>query len=470
MKEKLTLGRMWAFAVGDIFGGGSFNIINFLYPGFLALVVGIPAHLAGVIMLVGRLFDAVTDPLMGLFSDRLRQRFGTRRVSLFVSAPLITLSMFLMFYPYQHPSQTVRFWQLLTAYIFFYLVQTSVMIPYFSLASEMTDDYTLRAKMTTLRMGCAISASIICVAVPGMIVDASGSNQGYIYMSLAFGTLFGIVTLITAFFAKEGVAVSHDRVAFEANRFWQPFKVKPFRQYLWLFLCCQLTMAIMSALFFFYVDFYFRRGQTALGQANMVGIIGAALMFGMQIVALPVYMALIRKVGKMAVYIVGSLIWIVGALLLFWLPADADAWLLYLLAAALGFGISGPGLVPHAIFGDVVDVGTLQLGVQVAGAFSGIANLVNKLAQAIGLALVMAALGWAGFLETQIGPDASPVLQQPLAAQRAIVTIMALAPLAFMSVGIFVGTRYRLNKERHEAVLKASDGTPAEKMAVLESL
>ncbi len=63
---------MLAFAVGDVFGGGSFNIINFLYPGFLALAVGLPAELAGVVILLARIFDAVSDPVMGFFSDKLK--------------------------------------------------------------------------------------------------------------------------------------------------------------------------------------------------------------------------------------------------------------------------------------------------------------------------------------------------------------------------------------------------------------
>jgi len=469
-EKRLSFGRMAAFAVGDIFGGGHFNIINFLYPGFLALAVGLPAHLAGAVILIARIWDAVSDPIMGFISDRMRVRFGTRRGVLVVSAPLIVLSMFLMFYPYSNPSLSVRFWSVLMSYVLFYAVSTSIMIPYFSLSSEMTEDYTERARMTTVRLGCSIFSSIVCVAVPGMIIDGYEGNRGYIAMSLIFGTIFMLCVLATGLFAREGVPAPKKAEPFSMRGFVRPFQVKPFRQYLALFLCCQMTMAIMSGLFFFYVDFYFCKNLTAAGESNMVGLLGAALMFAMQIVALPFYLALIKKTSKTTVYIVGSLIWIAGALCLFLLRPNASQVWVYVLAAVLGFGISGPGLIPHAIFGDVVDVGTLQFGVSAAGAFSGIANLINKIAAAAGLAIVMAGLGLAGFVEQDVAPGAAKVVSQPQAAQTAIVVIMALAPLVFMSVGILVCARYKLNKENHARVLAAIDGSEEEKAAVLAVL
>ena len=470
MTKKLSYGRMLAFASADFFGGGSFNIINFLYPGFLALAVGLPASLAGVVILLARIFDAVSDPVMGFFSDRLRVKFGSRRVTLLISAPLIVLSMFLMFYPYANQSVAARFWLVLLSYIFFYAVQTSIMIPYFSLSSEMTEDYTERARMTTLRLGFSIFSSIVCVAAPGMIVNQFENNRGYIAMSLIFGALFMVCVGITGLFAKEGIPAPKKAEPFAVGDFVRPFRVKPFRQYLLMFLCCQMTMAIMSALFFFYVDFYFCRGMTARGDSNMVGLLGAAIMFGMQIVALPVYLAVIKKAGKISVYIAGSVIWIAGALFLFALPADSSPIPLYILAAVLGFGISGPGLIPHAIFADIVDVGNLQFGARTAGQFSGIANLINKIAQAIGLAIVMAGIGLAGFVEQDIREGAAKVTSQSVTAQNAIIWIMALAPLVFMSAGIFVCTRYRLNKDRHAQVLAAIGGGPEEREAVLKSL
>ena len=472
MKEEksLSLSRILAFATCDFFGGGGFNIINFLYPGFIVLAVGLPAYLAGIIMMVTRIFDAVIDPPLGYISDKLRIKFGTRRGSMLISAPLVVLSMFLMFFPYSNPNLMVRFWAAMLSYMFYCAIQSTIMIPYYSLSSEITEDYTERARMTTVRLGFSIFASIVCVAVPGMIVDAFEGNKGYIVMSLIFGSIFMICTGITAIFAKEGLPPPEKAEPFDIRNLIRPLRVKVFRQYLWILLCCQMTMAIMSALFFFYVDFYFCSSQTASGEGNMVGLFGAAIMFGMQIVALPVYMRLIRKTNKTTVYIVGSVIWIVSALVLLILPSGANAVWLYILAAIMGFGISGPGLIPHAIYGDVVDVGHLQLSARVAGEFAGVANLIYTVAQAIGLAVVMGVIGAAGFVEQDISEGAAKIVAQPESAQKAIILVMAFAPLVFMSLGIFVCSRYRLNKEKHAEVLAALNGSEEEKAAVLGSL
>jgi len=471
--KKLSLGRMLAFASADIFGGGSFNITNFLYPGYVAIAVGLPARTAGLIMMAVGIFDAISDPIMGFLSDKMRVRFGTRRGGLLAAAPLIIISLFAAFYPYTTPDDSTRFFIVLMSYIFFTAIQTVVMIPYFSLSSEMTDDYTERARMTTVRLGFSIFSSILCVAVPGILVDVfSGPNDysGYIVMSLTFGTLFALCVIITGLFAKEGIPPPKKTNPFSFGDFIRPFQVKSFRQYLWLFLCCQMTMAIMSALFFFYVDFYFCAEATANGEGNVIGMIGAAIMFSMQIVALPVYMKIIKKYSKTAVYIIGSIIWIVSAPILLLLPPGSNPVYLYVLAAIMGFGISGPGLIPHAIFGDVVDVGHLQFKTRVAGAFSGIANFVNKIAQAIGLAVVMGIIGLAGFIERDIS-ETDWIAAQPESAQLAIVLLMAFAPLLFMTIGCIVCTRYKLNKEKHEQVLAAIESdNEDERYEVLTSL
>jgi oligogalacturonide transporter len=460
---------MVSVAFCEFFGGGAFNIINFLYPGFLVLAVGLPAHLAGVVMLIARFFDAFIDPPIGLLSDKLRARFGTRRKTLLISAPLVVLSLFLMFFPYGNPNEAVRFAAVLLSYIFFSLVQSSVMIPYYSLASEITDNYTERARMTTLRMGFSITASIVCVALPGAIVDMYEGNFGYIAMSLVFGSVFMVCVAVTGLFAREGIAPPPKTEKYALRDFARPFQVKTFRQYLLIFLCCQITMAVMSALFFFYVDFYFCRTLTENGETNIVGLLGAALMFGMQIVALPFYLKIVKLRGKAFAYALGSVIWVAGAAFLFVVPADASPVILYVLAAFIGFGISGPGLIPHAMLPDVIDVGNLRFGSRAAGAFSGVANLVIQLGQALGVSLVMTLIGIAGFIEQELGENAEKVTAQPLPAQRAIILILALTPLIFMSAGIFICTRYRLTKEKHEEVLQAleSGGEEARQRALL---
>jgi len=468
--QRLPLRRILAFGVGDIFGGGSFNIFNFLYPVYIVLAVGLSPFYVAVIMFVARVFDALIDPMLGFWSDKVRVKHGSRRRTLFVSAPLLVLALFLAFFPYdiEGNSELFRFLAAMFSYLFYCLVSSSIMVPYWSLASEITDDYTERGRMTSWRMGFSIFASIVCVALPGMIVDAYEGNQGYIVMSLVFGVVFMVCILITAIFAKEGIPNDTRVEKFSLKEFVKPFKLRTFRQYLFIFLGCQMTMTVMSSLFFFYVMFYYLRDVTAVGGDSFAAYIAAAIMFAVQIVALPFYMHLIRRVGKTKTYIVGAIIWIVVALSLFVIPANSPYWILFLLAALMGFGISGPGLIPHAMFGDIVDVGHLKFGVRDAGAFSGIGSFVNTSSQGIGLAIAMSIIGFAGFTEQQ--PGMPPIYAQPESAQTAIILLMALTPLILLSVGIFHCTRYRLDKVRHAKVVAAieSEDTNAREQILQE--
>ncbi|WP_430757353.1 MFS transporter [Peloplasma aerotolerans] len=82
-----------------MFGGGYFNIVNFLYPGFLALTVGISPYWIGIVILVARVWDAITDPL-GHISDRTKSKMDKRRIYLVIVTPFVLLSMYLLFFPY----------------------------------------------------------------------------------------------------------------------------------------------------------------------------------------------------------------------------------------------------------------------------------------------------------------------------------------------------------------------------------
>ena len=96
--NKLKTKTKIAFACGDIFGGGAFNIINFLYPAYAALTLGLGASLAGIIVMISKIWDAVTDPIMGQISDRTSSKMGKRRIYILVASPFVVLSLFLLFF------------------------------------------------------------------------------------------------------------------------------------------------------------------------------------------------------------------------------------------------------------------------------------------------------------------------------------------------------------------------------------
>ena len=451
MEQKNSLFRKLAFASADLFGGGSFNIINFLYPGFLALVVGINPFWSGFIILVARVFDAFIDPFIGWLSDRTQSKFGKRRIYLIAVSPLIIVGMFLLFFPFQFRDELARVGAVLISYLIFVAIQSSVLVPYTSLSGEITSDYTQRASFNAYRRGFSIFSSILCVVLPAIIVRSFASPLiGYQVMSLSFGLYFAISVLITGLFAKEEIQSPIILEKFNFTTIFSSLHLKSFRQLSIMFVVTQMSMAILSGLFFFFVSFYIVKDATAAGQTTSVGLIGAALMFLTQLVVLPIYNKMIKQRGKTFVYRLGSYIWIIGGLFVFLLPANVNPVFMYAAGILLGSGVSAPALVPFTMFGDVVDAGELKTKVRAAGNMAGFTNFLNQIGSAVGLSLTMIILGFAGFQEQDL--TLPPLTSQPESALLAIRLVFSLAPLVLMGIGIYTSYQYKISDKRHQEI------------------
>lgn len=519
---KVKLGNKIAFACGDIFGGGSFNIINFLFTPFLTLVVGVPMVWLTPILLISKLWDGIIDPFIGKITDGKQPgKFGKRRWFMLVFAPCVCVGMILLFFPWNLVTTSV-FWKcvlVIITYMLYATAQSLVLIPYYSHASEMTDDFNERNNTNAVRLAFSLISSIICVAVPGMIASPTKGDNGvcYIIMASVFGVIFMVSILITALFSKEQIVTPAVKTKLNIKDFLQPLKVKTYRQYLGMQMCTSMAMAVMSSFFFTFCDFYLRRLTYAevttlgsMGSRFPIATVAAAMMFVAQIFALPFYLFLIKKKSKRFAYITGATIWIVLAALMLLLPAEtaintvtengvkfistqvgSPDWLLIVAGLLLGFGIGGTVFVPHSSFGDVCDVGELYFGNRTEGAFSGLTNFLNTTAQAIGLAIPPAIIGLAGYQETEYVTIAEftqnsgisaingmsgiwenglekwkytvgngsvqllPVAQSD-SAQLAIKLTFILLPIAIMAIGILIAIRFKLTKDLQRQIVEAN--------------
>lgn len=519
---KVKLGNKIAFACGDIFGGGSFNIINFLFTPFLTLVVGVPMVWLTPILLISKLWDGIIDPFIGKITDGKQPgKFGKRRWFMLVFAPCVCVGMILLFFPWNLVTTSV-FWKcvlVIITYMLYATAQSLVLIPYYSHASEMTDDFNERNNTNAVRLAFSLISSIICVAVPGMIASPTKGDNGvcYIIMASVFGVIFMVSILITALFSKEQIVTPAVKTKLNVKDFLQPLKVKTYRQYLGMQMCTSMAMAVMSSFFFTFCDFYLRRMTYAevttlgsMGSRFPIATVAAAMMFVAQIFALPFYLFLIKKKSKRFAYITGATIWIVLAALMLLLPAEtaintvtkngvkfistqvgSPDWLLIVAGLLLGFGIGGTVFVPHSSFGDVCDVGELYFGNRTEGAFSGLTNFLNTTAQAIGLAIPPAIIGLAGYQETEYVTIAEftqnsgisaingmsgiwenglekwkytvgngsvqllPVAQSD-SAQLAIKLTFILLPIAIMAIGILIAIRFKLTKDLQRQIVEAN--------------
>lgn len=436
---KVSLKNKIAFAVGDIYGGGTFNIINFLFVPFLTLVVGVPMIWASPLLLVSKIWDGLVDPFIGKITDGKKPgKFGKRRYFMLVAAPIVFVALVLLFFPWNlvTTSVPVKIILVIFMYMLYATAQSFVLIPYYSLASEMTDDFNERTRVNAVRLGFSLFSSIICVSVPGMIASPNGTSLtqslgvdasvGYIIMSSIFGLIFVVAILTTAFFAREQIIMPPVKRKLSIKEFLRPLKVRTYRRYLGMQMCTSMGMAVMNSFFFVFCDFVLRRDTYYLASQEglsrfPVGTIAASLLFVAQIIALPFYVKIIKHRSKSFAYILSGCIWIALCLTILLVPSEGidtaqivgnsvvtttgtPDWAIIMLGIGLGFGLGGCTFIPHSSFGDVCDVGQLYFGERTEGAFSGLTNFLNTTAQAIGLALpplIMGIKSLGGYVETQ---------------------------------------------------------------------
>ena len=522
LKGQVSLGNKLAFACGDIFGGGSFNIINFLFTPFLTLMVGIPMVWLTPILLLTKIWDGIIDPFIGKITDaKIPGRFGKRRFFMLICAPLVLVGFILLFFPWNilNVSVAMRCVFVVIVYMLYATAQSFVLIPYYSHASEMTDDFTARNNTNAVRLAFSIMSSLVCVAVPGMIAGPEKGPTSYIIMASAFGVIFTISILITAIFSREQIITPPIKTKFNFKDFVRPLKMGTYRRYLGMQMCASFGMAVMSSFFFTLCDFYLRRSSyfaVTSGAASSrfpIATVAAAMMFLAQIIALPIYLKLIKIKSKRFAYITGAIVWIVVAAAMLLLPGEGEIKivdgavktvqgapdiLLIAFGLLLGLGIGGTVFVPHSSFGDVCDVGELYFGERTEGNFSGLTNFLNTTAQAIGLAIPPLIIGLTGYVETQnltsaeyeavkaaggieVGTISKKFfnlsyfkvnilekangsvqlipLEQPEGAQLAIKLTFILLPIAILGFAIWIASRYKLTSKLQQKIVELNTRT-----------
>ena len=174
------------------------------------LVEGLPVLATTLIILIGKVWDAVTDPIMGRISDRTRSRFGRRRIYFLAGIVPVFLSFVMLFYSFGIQSVTAKIVYHAFAYMFFGTAFTVVMVPYNAILSDMTDDYNERTSYTTVRMCFSGGTSLLAAVLPGLIINAIGGEKNIFGSEKrlsrnGFGLWFDIrIVLAAGFFGHQG--------------------------------------------------------------------------------------------------------------------------------------------------------------------------------------------------------------------------------------------------------------------------
>ncbi len=437
--DKLPLGVKMGFGVGDMGGNLFFTAMGFWSLFYLTDVVGIPAAAAGFAILIGKIWDAVTDPLMGFISDRTRTRFGRRRpYLLFGSVPLF-LSMWWFF---SAPRFSTVFGGVLWVSLVLCLLNTAytiVNIPYGSLTPELTKDYNERNSLNGFRFSFAVIGTILGAAVVLPIVGLAGNDSrlGFSYVGLVFGIVMAVSMLITFVSVRES---DHSHDAPLTERFFETFaRVFRNRTYVRLLVvyACNLTgiTFVQTILVYYFKYLYNNEGMTTVA---MICLLVTAML------CIPLSVLVAKRTGKKRLYQIALGIISLGCMAIFLFGHILGMTYTLIVMVVAGVGIGFAYVPPFSMLPDVIEVDAAQTAKRKEGAYYGMWTFVSKLGIALAPALVGSILGISGFAPDEV-QSASTLL--------AIRILIGPIPVAVLFAGIVVIDRYPLDEAAYKRII-----------------
>jgi oligogalacturonide transporter len=476
--RKVKLINYLAYGSNDLFGAGAMAIISGWVLFFYTTFCGLSAVQATAIFAIARLLDAVFSPLVGHLSDhfyntRLGRKFGRRRFFVLAAIPLLP-SFAIMWISGQ------TFWFYLITYVLFELVYAFELIPYETLAAEMSKDYRVKAKFAGCRILFAQASAILAGFLPAAIVNHLGKDSPNTFLVLGIGA--SITFMITALFvylftwerppSETGIPVREGKLslwdsfkALYANLF-STLRIRAFRQHLGMYLGGYISQDIFNGVFVFFV--VFALGATAADAGNFMGTMAFA-----QLAAVAGFIWLILRIHPAPSYRLAVSFYavaVLGFLALYLIsPTHLLSWMLLPVLLA-GLGRGGLNYIPWNVYNYMADVDEAVTGKRREGAFAGVMTFIRKTMQAAAIALVGLILEWGGFVS-------KAKIQSPEAVTT-ILTILVAGTLALLAFGFMVSLRFKLNRVTHEVLMEEIDRfktqadpqTTPERRKILEDL
>lgn len=440
-KNKLTFRKVlerFSYGCGD-FGC---NIIYTAMSAFLLFYytdyAGVSAAAVGTIMLISRIFDGVSDIIMGYIVDHTKSRFGKARPWLLrMCIPFAISGVLLFSVPTSWTTASKLVYIFITYNLTSTVIYTAINVPYSALNALMTQDAYERSVLSIFRNLLATAGTLIINTFTLRIVEAFGNNaSAWTKTFVCFGLLAVAAFLINFFGTKErvhaasasdtgkkddGVPLMTGIAALFKNKYW-------------------IMMTAMLALFFMMFSInggatvYFAR--EVLGDANLVAPISSTLNIA-QIISMFLIAFFVKKFGKRNVFSAGLILNIAGMLLL----AYSGGNMALIITSSIIRGIGGATM--WAMVSDTIDYGEWKTGYRTEGLTNSACSFGYKIGNGLGSAM----LGWILTAGHYIESTSDAVVVQPQSAITAIQVCFVWIPIIVYAVSFVMMMFYKLDKE-----------------------
>lgn len=395
MKE-MSKSRMVAYGLPGLATLFTFTMFTTYGLYFFTDVVGLSAGFAGTIMTIGTIWDAFTDPLVGMLSDGRDPKKGRRRPFLLVSAVPFGIITWLLFTAWDFVEWKQKVYFIIVS-LAFYTVQTTTDIPYTSLSGEVTDDYNTRSVLATIRTFWAI----VGVAIGGGIMIYTSWLEPYVGgIRQAWSTCFGgfglvcSISIIVGWIASAGYenenAVIESEICFSST-LKGTLRNKPFLHLASAFIFAILAQAIFLGVLVYYLSNNLNLNEAQISAVNIImWIVALFWVFPIDIWC--------TKYSKIVSWVISMGIWLVCMIVfpIFFLKRGSAIGPT-IMTSILVVGLNALYQVIYAMIPDCVEVDELVSGERREGIFYSMATVSQKIAAAIAISVLGQAVDRIGY-------------------------------------------------------------------------
>lgn len=454
----LNLRTKLGYGVGELSKEIPSSILVFFLLFFFTDVVGLSPGTAGGILLIGKAWDGVNDPLIGWLSDRTHSRWGRRFPWMLWGAVPLGASFWLLWLT---PPLTAQ-WQLLAYYtgvlLVFFAALTAVAIPHSTLAAELTRTYDERTQLVSYKSAFSIGSSILGLII-AQAVFAVVTSTGQKYAVL--GAIVGVIILVSVgvcvwatsprYWEFQGQHTDREPTLHRSVReqLRMTLRLRPFLYLMGVYLCSWVALQATAAILPYFVINWMGLPDQHFTQM-ILAVQGTALLM------MAVWSPVGQRIGKRATYCLGIPLTVAAQVGLFLLQPSQVGWM-YGLGVLAGVGLSTAYLVPWSMLPDVIDLDELQTGQRREGIFCGLMVQLQKLGTALSIFIVGKILETSGYVTQSGGGELA--LAQPDSALAAIRWLLGPIPALVLVVGIGFAARYSITRQVHNTIrLKLQSG------------
>ena len=463
--SSLSKGRLPIW-VKLLYGSGDWGIANvgimrsIFYAIYLTDVVGLEPRIASVGAIVGIIWDAINDPIIGTFSDRLNTRWGRRRPFLLWFAIPFALSFVILWSAPKWENQIALLIYVTLSFMLADTLQTLISVPYLSLTPELTPDYDERTALTSFRSFFQLVGALTVVVAAPIIVDqvieSGGSQQqGFMLVGAIFGSIGAVPLLLISFFIRESTRPDEIESIPFRDTLRLAWENVPFRYSVGIHMLNWSAVDMIAVAFPYFLLYWVAQGDL-LAKIRIFGIDLAyesaffGILMSVCILFIPFWLWVAKKRNKREAYIFGMAFWIIVELMIFTIQPGQTGYLITA-AAMAGIGVSAAYTLPDAMFADVIEWDELRTRRRQEGIYYGVRAFIRKVTGALMVFITLQALGWSGYLSPP--GDAIQFTQSDSALQMIRLLVSPFGALMLCGTIIFAWL-FPLSREKHGRIQK----------------